>query len=94
MVMLIVLCASWGVNQVTIKAGNAGISPVLQGGLRSAGATFLVWVWMIWRNEPLRQKDGSLWWGVIVGLLFSFEFLLIYWGLDYTIVSRSVVFLT
>jgi drug/metabolite transporter (DMT)-like permease len=93
MVVLTILCASWGLNQVTIKVGNAGISPVLQGGLRSLGATALVWGWMVFRKEPLMQKDGSFWWGIIVGLLFSSEFLLIYWGLEFTDVSRSVVFL-
>jgi drug/metabolite transporter (DMT)-like permease len=93
MAVLTVLCASWGFNQVTIKIGNAGVSPVLQGGLRSAGAAVLIWLWMIWRREPLREKDGSFGWGLVVGLLFSIEFLLIYWGLDFTIVSRSVVFL-
>ena len=76
-----------------IKVGNAGISPILQGGLRSAGAAMLVWAWMVWRRQPLMERDGSLGWGILVGLLFSFEFLLIYWGLDFTIVSRSVVFL-
>lgn len=93
MVVLTILCASWGLNQVTIKVGNAGISPVLQGGLRSLGATVLVWGWMVFRKEPLMEKDGSFWWGIIVGLLFSFEFLLLYWGLAFTHVSRSVVFL-
>lgn len=93
MVVLTVLCASWGLNQVTIKVGNAGISPVFQGGLRSAGAALLVWVWMLLRREPLLEKDGSFLWGAVVGLLFSIEFLLIYWGLDFTIVCRSVVFI-
>lgn len=93
MAILTGLCASWGINQVTIKVGNTGISPVLQGGLRSAGATLLVWAWMIWRKESLWQKDGSFWWGIIIGLLFSFEFVLIYWGLDFTIVSRSAIFI-
>jgi drug/metabolite transporter (DMT)-like permease len=92
-VTLTVLCASWGLNQVTIKVGNAGISPVLQGGLRSVGATLLVWAWMKWRKEPLWQKDGSLWWGLLVGFGFSCEFILIYWGLDFTIVSRSAIFI-
>jgi drug/metabolite transporter (DMT)-like permease len=32
-VLMTVLSASWGVNQVAIKAANADISPLLQAGL-------------------------------------------------------------
>lgn len=35
---LVGLCALWGLAQVAIKIGNSGISPLLQAGLRSAGA--------------------------------------------------------
>ena len=91
--LLLGLCASWGLNQVAIKVGNNGISPLLQGGIRSVGATLLVWAWMVWRGQPVWQKDRSLWPGVIVGSMFSIEFILIYWGLTFTAVSRSVVFL-
>jgi drug/metabolite transporter (DMT)-like permease len=38
-------------------------------------------------------NDGTLGWGLAVGLFFSLEFLLIYWGLEYTNASRSVIFL-
>ncbi len=34
--LMIVLCATWGFQQVTIKLASEGISPVLQSGLRSA----------------------------------------------------------
>ena len=91
--LLLGLCASWGLNQVAIKVGNNGISPLLQGGIRSVGATLLVWGWMVMRGQPVWRKDRSLWPGVIVGSMFSIEFILIYWGLTYTAVSRSVVFL-
>ena len=36
--VLIACCACWGVNQVAIKIANAGISPILQVGLRSVFA--------------------------------------------------------
>ena len=92
-IILIVLCSSWGLQQVTIKIVNLGISPALQAGFRSIGATVLIWIWMILRREPLFEKDGTLWWGVAAGFLFSMEFLLIYWGLDYTNASRAVIFI-
>jgi len=93
MALLVVLCASWALQQVTIKVASHGVSPVLQAGIRSVGATVLVWLWMTVRREPLLERDGTLWWGITAGLLFAGEFLLIYWGLDFTHASRAVIFL-
>lgn len=90
--LLLVLCASWGVQHVTIKIASRGVSPMLQCGLRSLGAAALVWVWMIHRREPVLEKDGSLWWGIGAGILFAGEFLLIYLGLMYTNASRAIIF--
>ncbi|MFO7667792.1 MAG: DMT family transporter [Desulfobacterales bacterium] len=92
-ILLTVLCASWGLQQVTIKIANQGISPILQSGIRSIGAAILVWIWMVAHREPLFKKDKTLWWGIGAGLLFSGEFILIYWGLVFTNASRAVIFL-
>lgn len=91
--LLVIICASWGFNQVAIKATNQCIPPILQAGLRSAGAAFLVFIWMQYRKTPLFKRDGTLWWGLLVGVMFSVEFVLIYCGLDYTNASRAVIFL-
>ena len=91
--MLVVLCASWALQQVAIKVANYGVSPVLQSGIRSVGATILVWMWMRVRRESLLERDGTLWWGIAAGLLFAGEFLLIYRGLEFTHASRAVIFL-
>jgi len=93
MAILIVLCASWGLQQISIKVAIAGISPVMQAGIRSMGAGILVLVWMALRGEKLLARDGTLWWGIAAGLFFSIEFVLIYWGLKFTYASRSVIFL-
>lgn len=93
MLTLVILCASWGLQQVAIKIASEGISPVLQSGLRSVGATILVGVWMLLRKNPIFERDGTLWWGLAAGFLFAAEFLLIYLGLEYTNASRSVIFL-
>ena len=91
--VLVALCASWGLQQVTIKIANQGISPIWQSGIRSIGSTILLLIWMAVRRQPLMEKDGSLWYGIAAGLLFAVEFLLIYWGLEFTNASRSVIFL-
>ena len=93
MAILVVLCASWGLQQVAIKVANHGVSPILQSGIRSVGATILVLIWMAVRREPMLTRDGTLWWGMSAGLLFAGEFLLIYWGLAFTNASRAVIFL-
>ncbi len=92
-VLLIILSASWGFNQVAIKVANESIPPVLQGGIRSLGAALLVAAWMRYRRFPLFERDKTLWWGILVGALFAFEFILIYWGLSFTNASRAVIFI-
>lgn len=91
--LLIIICASWGLNQVAIKVGIAGVPPVLQAGIRSTGSAFLVLLWMVLRGRPVLKRDGTIWWGILAGILFSVEFILIYWGLEFTNASRSVIFL-
>ena len=92
-ILLVILCASWGLQQISIKVAVQGIPPALQGGIRSIGAAILLYGWMVARREKGGPKDGTFWWGTAVGLLFSIEFLLIYWGLEFTDASRSVIFL-
>ena len=93
MAILVILCASWGLQQVTIKVANQGIPPLLQAGLRSLGAGILIWAWMAARARPVFEKDGTLWWGIAAGILFAGEFIFVYWGLEFTNASRATVFL-
>jgi drug/metabolite transporter (DMT)-like permease len=90
---MIVLCTLWGFNQVWVKIANAGISPILQCGLRSLGAAALLWLWAAARGITMFQRDGTLRLGVAAGLMFGVEFAMIYVGMEYTTVSRSVIFL-
>jgi len=92
-VIMVVLCAFWGFNQVAVKLTNAGISPVLQAGFRSIGSLALVWAWSALRGTPLFRRDGSLLPGLLVGLLFAAEFIFLYPGLMFAGASRAVLFL-
>jgi hypothetical protein len=65
----------------------------MQAGLRSVGAALLLFFWCHARGVRLHEPDGAWRPGVIAGLLFALEFLLLYWGLEYTSAARSVVFL-
>ncbi|MBM3538187.1 MAG: DMT family transporter [Alphaproteobacteria bacterium] len=91
--LMVTLCAVWGLNQVAAKLVNAGISPLLQAGLRSAVAVLLLWAWSTLRGVRLFERDRSLPAGMLIGLLFAAEFAFLFWGLEYTTASRAVVFL-
>jgi drug/metabolite transporter (DMT)-like permease len=93
MIILVVLSASWGLQQVAIKIAHQGVPPILQAGMRSVGATILLWIWMSVQRQPIFERDGTLWWGIAAGLLFTAEFILIYWGLEYTSASRTAIFI-
>jgi drug/metabolite transporter (DMT)-like permease len=90
---MVLLCALWGLNQVAIKVGVAGIAPVLQAGLRSIGAVALLWLWSRWRGIRLVEREAPHALGILVGLLFAGEFMLIYWGMTFTTASRGVIVL-
>ena len=92
MLLMLALCALWGTNQVSVKVVNAGISPVFQAGLRSAGATVLLWIWSRQRGVALFQRDGTFWIGALTAVLFAGEFTLLYYSLEYTNASRVALF--
>jgi drug/metabolite transporter (DMT)-like permease len=91
--IMIALCAIWGLQQVAIKSANAAIPPVFQAGVRSAIATVLVWGWSRARGTPLFRDDGTLGAGLLAGVLFASEFICIFLGLTLTSASRMAVFL-
>jgi drug/metabolite transporter (DMT)-like permease len=91
--VMIVLCMCWGFQQITIKIASAGISPIMQAGLRSIIATVLLLVWAQQRRIPLFARDGTLASGMAAGALFAGEFVFIYAGLAHTAASRMVVFI-
>src|SRR4029077_10565967 len=51
----------------------------------------LVLLWCRYRRIRLGGQDGTLVPGIIAGLLFALEFILIYVGLDFTTVARGIV---
>jgi drug/metabolite transporter (DMT)-like permease len=90
---MVVLCMVWSLQQIVLKATAADIAPVMQIGLRSGGAAVLVGLVMLWRGERMRVSDGTWQPGMVVGLLFGLEFLLVAEGLRHTNASHMVVFL-
>ncbi len=82
-------------NQIIIKQTGTGLSPVFQAGLRSAGAMVLVLGWVLYRGIKLRIGRDHIGPGLLLGLLFSAEFVALFTALDVTSVSRaSIIFYT
>jgi drug/metabolite transporter (DMT)-like permease len=91
--LMLVLCLVWGLQQVVLKATANDIAPIMQIALRSGVAALLVGLVMVLRGERMRLSDGTLGPGVVVGVLFGLEFLLVGEGLRHTSASHMVVFL-
>jgi drug/metabolite transporter (DMT)-like permease len=91
--LMLMLCVSWGFNQVAVKLALPDIPPLLQATIRSAGALPVLLLIARLRGVRLFTADGTLVAGLVAGLLFGLEFVLIYRGLLKTSASRAVVFL-
>jgi drug/metabolite transporter (DMT)-like permease len=91
--LTVALCLIWGFNQAAVKLAIHDIPPLIQCLIRSVVATVLVLAWTQFRGVPLFKRDGTLLAGIIAGVLFALEFLLIYRGLLYTTATRAVLFL-
>jgi len=91
--VMVMLCLSWGFNQVAAKFAIHDIPPMTQAALRGFGAIAIVLVWALARRIPLFKRDGTLIAGIGAGVLFAAEFILLYRGLLYTTASRAVLFL-
>jgi drug/metabolite transporter (DMT)-like permease len=90
---MLVLCLSWGFNQIAVKLALPDIPPLLQATLRSACALPVLLLIARARGVKLFSADGTLGAGLFAGLLFGVEFVLVYRGLLLTSASRAVVFL-
>lgn len=91
--LLLVMCICLAVGQVAIKVANAGISPLMQAGLRSAAAALLLGGFAAIRGTRLWVLDRTFWPGLLVSLLFALEFALLYPGLQYTTAAHAVILL-
>ncbi|HEY5964020.1 MAG TPA: DMT family transporter [Xanthobacteraceae bacterium] len=93
MVLVVFICLTWGFNQPAVKLALPDVPPLIQCAIRSSLATVIVLGIMRLRGLPVTERDGTLAAGIVAGLLFGFEFLLIYRGLLYTTASRAVLFI-
>ena len=91
--LMLMLCLSWGFNQIAVKLALPDIPPLLQATIRSAGALPVLLFIGYLRGVKFFERDGTLGAGLFAGILFGLEFVLIFRGLLLTSASRAVVFL-
>src|ERR1700716_3029613 len=88
--LMLMLCLSWGLNEIAVKRALPDIPPMLQAMIRSAGGLLVLLLIARLRGVKIFERDGTLGAGLFAGLLFRLEFVLIYRGLLLTSASRAV----
>ena len=91
--IMLLLCLIWALQQMVLKAAAPDISPMLLIGLRSGVSAVLVAGLMLWRGEGLLGAPSTWRPGLLVGALFTLEFVFVAEGVRLTTASHAVVFL-
>ena len=92
--LMAMLCGSWGFNQVAAKLALVDFGPITQAGLRSVLGSVVVGAYA-WRFKPeIWRRDGTFAAGLAVGLAFALEFVLLFVAVKlttavYAIASRD-----
>jgi len=75
--LMLMLCLSWGFNQIAVKLALPDIPPFLQGTIRSIAALPVLLLIARFRGVNIFARDGTLYAGLCAGVLFGIEFVLI-----------------
>jgi drug/metabolite transporter (DMT)-like permease len=89
--VMTLLCLTWALQQISLKAIAGQVSPMLMVALRSLVALLLLAALMRHRGEALTRKCWNP--GAVVGGLFAMEYLLVAEALRLTQASHVIVFL-
>ena len=83
----------WGYQQIAIQAIADEVPLLMQLTIRSVIASACIWTWMAFKKIKAFQRDRTTIPGVLAGILFFAEFVLLYSALEYTNTSRAITFL-
>src|SRR5256885_14890390 len=76
--LMLMLCLSWGFNQIAVKLALPDVPPMMQALVRSAGALpvmlFVGWL----RGVKFFERDGSLGPGLLAGARFGLAFVWVF----------------
>lgn len=90
---MVLLCITWGFQQIAVKWSAPDMSPTLQIGLRSGVGVLLVFAITFYQRQSLNLFGDCLKSGILVGCMFAVEFLLVGEGLRLSNASHVVIFL-
>lgn len=91
--LMLLLCLTWGLQQVAIKLTAQDMAPVMQLATRFALSAVMFGVLVLRQDGWRVLRDGTLYSGLVLGALFAAEFLLLAESLKYTSAAHAVVFL-
>lgn len=91
--IMVLLCATWGLQQVAIKLAAGDIAPIVQASARSGIAAVLVWLATGARGGWKGLGGPTLRGGLLAGVLFAGEFLFVALSLGFTSAGHVAVFL-
>ena len=91
--LMLLLCVVWGMQQVVMKSVAGDVPPITQLAIRFAGAALFFGVWVAAREGRRAFTDGTLPSGLLLGLMFSLEFVFAGTALKHTTAAHTIVFL-
>jgi drug/metabolite transporter (DMT)-like permease len=91
--LVVVLCLVWGFQQVAMKSVAIGVAPVMQLAIRFGMASIFFGIWVFIREGRRAFADGTLASGLLLGAMFSLEFIFAGQALVFTTAAHMVVFL-
>jgi drug/metabolite transporter (DMT)-like permease len=89
--LLVMCCASWGFQQVVIKAALVEMPAAMQASVRSAIGFVILVAYGVFRRHDLSLADGTFWPGMLTGVLFAVEFAAIFVALTLTDAARVIM---
>ncbi len=92
-IVMSVLCVAWGGNQVAAKIALADFGPMTQCALRNGIGAILVALYAVALRPEVFRRDGTAALGVFVGVLFTLEFVFLFFAVERTTAASAVVFL-
>jgi drug/metabolite transporter (DMT)-like permease len=91
--VMCVLCVAWGGNQVAAKFALADFPPMTQCALRNGIGAVVVLAFALTMRRSALRRDGTAALGLAVGVLFTLEFVLLFFAVQLTTAASSIVFL-
>jgi len=91
--LMLGLCVVWGIQQSAMKMIVADVAPVLQLAIRFGGATVFFGLLVFAQEGNKAFADGTLLSGIVLGVLFSVEFIFAGEALRHTSASHTIIFL-